>query len=229
MTLPLLRLSLDLLLPLLSLCAVAGMGLALARQRRREAQALADCQNAQARALEFHRQTLRAATEGKLQICGPEDVPALLRGERLWTMPLLEASDVSLFRRHLRAIAVQQGLADGRLDDLCSCVSEAAANAVRHSGGGVAQVWAATDALIILVSDCGQGLAPDALWHDAVSQGEGLGIGFRLMLALSDTLALCTGPEGTQLVLTIYSRADADRPPDESARLGTDSPWAQAA
>ena len=137
-------------------------------------------------------------TGGRLCLCEPADVPALLRGERLWSLPLLEPSDVSLFRRHLRAIAARRGFEDGRLDDLCSCVSEAAANAVRHSGGGVAQVWAADEGLTILVSDCGAGLAPNCpaafLPRRGRGPGEGpgrrLGMGFRLMLALADTVAL---------------------------------------
>jgi len=200
-----------LLLTALSLAAALGLGLALLRARR--AAALEAVRSAQtlARALDFHRQTLRSVTGGRLRLCEPDDVPALLRGERLWSMPLLEPPDVTLFRHHLRTIAARRGFSDGRLDDLCSCVSEAAANAVRHSGGGVAQVWAADEGVTVLVSDCGAGLAPDAL----IGAGEGLpgetiGLGFRLMLAMADTVALSTGAEGTQLVLTVRSRAASE-------------------
>jgi len=211
--------TLVLLLPALSLAAALGMAIALLRQRRAHARESARQREAQARALDFHRKTLRAVTGGRLRLCEPEDVPALLRGERLWSLPLLEEADVSQFRRHLRAIAARRGFSDGRLDDLCSCVSEAAANAVRHSGGGVAQVWAADGGLTILVSDCGVGLAPDALLHPSLGVGEdrpggGLGMGFRLMLALADTLALCTGAEGTQIVLTVCDRSAADESGD---------------
>ena len=220
--------TLALLVPALSLAAVTGMGIALLRARRAWARESARRQEAQARALEFHRQTLRAVTGGRLRLCEPADVPALLRGERLWSLPLLDPSDVSQFRRHLRAIAARRGFEDGRLDDLCSCVSEAAANAVRHGGGGVAQVWATEEGLMILVSDCGAGLAPDALLRSSLDVGEdrddGLGMGFRLMLALADTVALSTGAEGTQLVLTVRSRgtaeASGDTKRDEKGRLG---------
>lgn len=207
--------TLILLLPVLSLAAAAGMGFALLQTRRAWARETARRQEVQARALDFHRQTLRAVTGGRLRLCEPDDMPALLRGERLWSLPLLDSSDVSRFRRHLRAIAARRGFEDGRLDNLCSCVSEAAANAVHHSGGGVAQVWAADEGITILVSDCGTGLAPDALLYSALSAGDdrpgdGLGIGFRLMLALADTVALCTGAEGTQLLLTVRSRSASD-------------------
>lgn len=209
-----------LLIPAVSLCAVAGMAIAFLRARHAWAREAARRQEAQERALDFHRQTLRAVTGGRLRLCGPEEVPALLRGERLWSLPLLDPSDVSLFRQQLRALAARRGFSDGRLDDLCSCVSEAAANAVRHSQGGVAQVWAADEGFTILVSDCGAGLAPDALLGAGEERpGAGLGMGFRLMLALADTLALCTGAEGTQLVLTVCNRSAAEEQADEAARL----------
>jgi len=210
--------TLFLLVPALSLAATAIMGTALLRMRHLYARESARRQEASARALDFHRQTLRAVTGGRLRLCEPADMPALLRGERLWSMPLLEASDVSLFRQHLRAIAARRGLSDGRMDDLCSCVSEAAANAVRHSQGGVAQVWAADDGFAVLVSDCGAGLAPDALLGASEDRPEkGLGMGFRLMLAMADTVVLCTGPEGTQLMLTVRNRNAAEEQGDKSA------------
>lgn len=226
--------TLALLLPALSLAAVAGMTVALFRQRHAQAREAARRQEVQERVLDFHRQTLRAVTGGRLRLCAPNDVPALLCGERLWSMPLLDPTDVSLFRQHLRAIAARRGFSAKRLDDLCSCVSEAAANAVRHSGGGVAQVWASDEGFSVLVSDCGTGLAPDALLHSCLDEertddgGEAsLGMGFRLMLALADTLALCTGAEGTQLVLTVRNQSAAD--PEKPSDAGEDGRLARAA
>jgi len=215
-----------LLLPALALGAALGTGVALRRARRAATAEAARSAAALARALDFHRQTLRSVTGGRLRLCEPADVPALLRGERLLSMPLLEAPDVSLFRRHLRTIAARRGFSDGRLDDLCSCVSEAAANAVRHSGGGVVQVWAADEGVTVLVSDCGAGLAPDALLGAGEgAPGDTLGLGFRLMLALADTVALSTGAEGTQLVLTVRSRgaAEGDAKGDGKGDVGGDA------
>lgn len=192
---------LTLLVPAVSLCAATGMALALRRVRAVRAHAAARRRDAEVRALADHREALREATGGKLHLCGPEEITLLLRGERLWSLPLLEASDVAVFRRHLRQVAARRGLDDGRLNALCSCVSEAAAHAIRRSQGGVAQVWAADDGFRVLVSDCGRSLAPESLLLEATEGGTDMG--FRLMLALADSLAVCTGVEGTQLVLTI--------------------------
>lgn len=193
---------LSLLLAALAL-GTAG-GLSLARQRRAAASA-ARQRESQARAADLHRRTLHAVTDGRLRLCEAHEVAALLQGERLWSLPLLDAADVSRFRAQLRDVAARRGFAPPRLDDLCSCVTEAAANAVRHCGGGVAQVWATEGGLTILVSDCGQGIAPAALF----GEGEG-GLGFRLMLAMADTLTLCTNAEGTQLVLTVCNHPAAE-------------------
>ena len=208
------------LVPALSLAAAAVMAALLLRARRHYARELTRCLEAQKRALDFHRQTLQAVTGGRLRLCEPADVPGLMRGERLWSLPLLDPSDISLFRQHLRVIAARRGFEDGRLDALCSCVSEAAGNAVRHSQGGIAQVWAADEGVTVLVSDCGAGLAPDALL--GASRGrpeEGLGMGFRLMLALADRLVLCTGADGTQLVVTVRNRGMADGSDEQIDRM----------
>ena len=42
-------------------------------------------------------------------------------------------------------------------------------------------------------------------------------MGFRLMLAMADTVVLCTGPEGTQLMLTVRNRNAAEEQGDKSA------------
>lgn len=213
-----------LLIPASSACALAGgMAALFARQRRvwqTEATRQADAWQLER---EMHRQTLRAVTGGRLSLCDPDELRALLTGERLWTLPLLDVSDVSSFRQNLREIAARRGFSEVRLDDLCSCVSEAAGNAIRHSQGGVAQVWAAEDGFSILVTDCGRGISPETLLglggEGAVSET----LGFRLMLAMSDTLALSTGAEGTQLLLKIRNNAGDMTEPDAEGQ------WVQAA
>ncbi len=199
----------SLLLAALSVGAAFLFALSLARQRRAAAREARRRQEAQARAqaADLHRRTLDAVTDGRLRLCEAHEVAALLQGERLWSLPLLDAPDVSRFRTQLRDVAARRGFTPPRLDDLCSCVTEAAANAVRHCGGGVAQVWATDDGLTILVSDCGKGIAPSALFGEGE---EGGGLGFRLMLAMADALALCTNAEGTQLVLTVCNHPAAE-------------------
>jgi len=212
---------LSLLLALLGLGASYALALSRARQRRTAAKE--DGQQHEAQALALHRRTLDAATGGRLRLCESHEVTALLQGERLWSLPLLDAADVSRFRTHLRDVAANRGFVSPRLDDLCFCVTEAAANAVRHSGGGVAQVWATGDGLTILVSDCGKGIAPGAL-SGAVKDG----LGFRLMLAMADSLALCTNAEGTQLVLTIRHHPSAEVGEDAAEEERTEEEGAMA-
>ncbi len=203
----------------------AAMALTARRAWQRRAWAVETARAADAGRAERdrHRQALGDVTGGRLRLCEPDEVQALLTGERLWTLPLLEPGDVSVFRRHLRALAARRGFAEARLDDLCGCVSEAAANAIRHSQGGVAQVWAEADGLTILVTDCGPGISAERLLgrvsegasesaasESAASEREAEGLGFRLMLAMSDLLALSTGPNGTQLLLKVRNLSVRD-------------------
>jgi len=154
----------------------------------------------QERHLAFNRNTVRAVTGGRLILCEPDELHSLISGERLWTLPLLQDTDVSLFRTHLREIASRRGFSNPRMDDLCSCVTEAAANAVHHGHGGIAQVWGNSDGLAILVSDNGQGLSPNSLLTDS------MGMGFMMMLAMADQIALSTSAEGTEILLIIQNR-----------------------
>lgn len=208
------------LLPTLSACALAaGMGCAFRRQRRTWEREAARQEAAWRQERERHRQTVQAVTGGRLRLCEPEEVAALLTGERVWTLPLLEAGDVFQFRRNLRQIAGQRGLSPARLDDLCSCVSEAAGSALERGQGGVAQVWAEDGGFAVLVTDCGGGLPPEALFES---------LSFQLMLALCDTLALSTSAEGTQLLLKIRHQPAPPSIQDEAIQDEAGLRWAQA-
>ena len=219
---------LSLLVPALGAPA-AGLGYAYARRRRAsEVRRRGERRRRERDDWVTRREALSAATGGRLRLCSPEELQAGLTGERLWSLPLLGPEDVPRLRRNLREIAARRGFPPDRLDALCSCVSEAAGGALGRGQGGVAQVWASDEGFSVLVSDCGRGIAPEALLDPkALLDPEGgLGGGtdllaFQLLLALSDTVALSTGDEGTQVLLHIRSQAPGDV--EEPSR------WVQAA
>lgn len=203
---------LSLLVPALGAPA-AGLGYAFARRRRAsEARRWGERRRQEQ---DDRREALSAATGGRLRLCEPEEIQAGLTGERVWSLPLLGPEDISRFRQGLREIAGRRGFPPDRLDDLCSCVSEAAGGALGRGQGGVAQVWASDEGFSVLVTDCGRGIAPEALLGltdgpEGVFFGAGQGrepLAFQLLLALSDTVSLSTGEEGTQILLHIRSRA----------------------
>ena len=224
---------LSLLVPALGAPA-AGLGLACVRRRRAANGRRRDEHRRRER--DERREALRTATGGRLRWCEPDEVRAALTGERLWSLPLLGPEDVSRFRRDLREIAGGRGFAGDRLDALCSCVSEAAGGALGRGQGGVAQVWASEDGLSVLVTDCGRGITPESLLglmggtgtpSDAVlERGDGP-LAFQILLALSDTVALSTGDEGTQLLLHVR-RADQSAQAESSGGPNGVG-WVQAA
>jgi anti-sigma regulatory factor (Ser/Thr protein kinase) len=151
------------------------------------------------------RDVVASVTEGRLRLCetaadlppplGPYEPPVLLSRQ-----------DVGSLRHHVRRIADQVGLTDGRRDDLETAVGEAAMNAVVHGHGGrgefctdghgTVQVW---------VRDDGSGIAMENLPRATLERGfttaGSLGHGFWLMLNTVDRVWLLTGPTGTTLVM----------------------------
>ena len=89
---------------------------------------------------------------------------------------------------------------------MCTGVTEAATNAIKHGEGGDAKIWADSAAVAVQVTDRGKGIAPAQLARATLEQGYStrvsLGMGFYLMLQTADVLALSTTPQGTSILLS---------------------------
>lgn len=90
-------------------------------------------------------------------------------------------------------------------DDLVLAFSEAATNMLKHANGGRFCVRRDDGRVQILLSDTGPGIdfrhLPKATLMAGYSSAQSLGMGFTLMLELTDRLLLCTNSKGTSLVL----------------------------
>lgn len=157
----------------------------------------------------FHRDVLMAVTGGKLRLVEPDEMPPpdLAVGPPQMSIALAEPGDATSLRRTLRRMGEEMGMEDGQLSDLCTGVTEAATNAIKHGHGGQANVWTTQDAIIVQVADHGQGIAPALLARATLEQGystrPSLGMGFFLMLNSSDTLVLATSDHGTSILLRV--------------------------
>jgi anti-sigma regulatory factor (Ser/Thr protein kinase) len=92
-----------------------------------------------------------------------------------------------------------------RVQDLLTATGEAAMNAIRHAGGGVAEIHAAPASSVIQVwvKDYGKGIS-EHLIHRAVEVGwttGGFGAGFYLMRQTCDRVYLLTASTGTTIVM----------------------------
>jgi anti-sigma regulatory factor (Ser/Thr protein kinase) len=183
----------------------------------------------EARRDEFCRDILLAVSHGKLYLCSPADM------EIADAPPILQArleapTDIALLRHAVADLARSMGMDSERTQDLTVCLGEAATNAILHAGGGHATVLAGAEALWIHVVDSGPGIdqkeLPRATLVKGYSTRASLGMGFSIMLELSDSVRLCTGQGGTQLLLEM--RIEAPKPDElKLALLGIplDDSW----
>ena len=89
-------------------------------------------------------------------------------------------------------------------------MSEALDNALKHAGSGTYQVFAKNGLLQVAISDDGPGIdfrtLPKATLVRGFSTAASLGMGFTIMLQLSERVLLATRPGHTQVVLEFAAR-----------------------
>jgi GAF domain-containing protein len=172
---------------------------------------------AEAHKKQFYRDIVYAVTNGKLNLCEPGEI------EEHWERSLAEQVvetdfDIKRVRDLVRQIGEGAGMAEGRVEDLCLCASEAATNALKHAGGGRAWVDHNDTLVRLRVVDAGAGIDPLQLPRATLMRGystrASMGLGFTLMHELADRIYLHTGPQGTVLILEM-----SIRPVSETERM----------
>ncbi len=153
---------------------------------------------------DFYRQTLLAATDGKLHMSELDEIAAVT-GDPIasWQISVLE--DVRNARESIIALAGEAGMDRSRVNDFTGCVVEAMANAYKHAHGGNASLYSTDHKLVFVVSDSGPGIGAMALPDVALTRGFStawtLGMGYKVMIHFADKVYLATGPEGTTVAL----------------------------
>lgn len=149
---------------------------------------------------EFYRRTILAATQGKLVITDKEEIDRIA-GPSIasWKMALKE--ELSMVRHAVEEIAASAGMDESRIGDLLLCVGEAGTNAIKHAGGGIVSLHEFADGLMVVISDRGPGIEaltlPEATLRLGYSTAGSLGMGYKAIISLADTVYLSTGPSGT--------------------------------
>jgi anti-sigma regulatory factor (Ser/Thr protein kinase) len=110
-----------------------------------------------------------------------------------------------------------------RVYDLGLAVSEAAANVVKHAGGGDVCIGITRDRVRVLVEDHGPGMdsltLPQLTLQKGYSTKRSMGMGFSLILSMVDTVYLSTQPGHTlvmmeKLIREPKSEVDLETLPD---------------
>lgn len=153
---------------------------------------------------EFYRRTILAATEGRLVISDYDEIRSTA-GPALEEWEIRDGKDISAIREGLRGIAESYGMNPESVEEFVLCSGEAATNAYKHAGGGVASVHEVDDSLMFVASDQGKGIEALALPELALKRGYttaiSLGMGYKVMISLADKVYLATGPAGTMVAV----------------------------
>lgn len=150
---------------------------------------------------EAYSDIIAAMTGGRLIILDKDELDRGLFAHGGEEHVLRDPSDLGRARGRLH-----EALGEGpRVDDLVLAFSEAATNTLKHAGGGAYRVATRDGQARVSVSDSGPGIdfhhLPKATLMPGYSTVQTLGMGFTLMLELTDRLLLRTDEDGTTLVL----------------------------
>lgn len=150
--------------------------------------------------LQFYRQTIMAATDGKLIITERSEIEQLAKVP-LTVIEIHEADELKVVRHEIEKVAESLGMVQDRVCELLVAAGEAITNAVKHAGGGSVSLHKTDESIMVVVSDKGPGIPALALPEVALRRGFSttgtLGMGYKIMIQLMDKVYLATDESGT--------------------------------
>jgi anti-sigma regulatory factor (Ser/Thr protein kinase) len=149
----------------------------------------------------------QAVTGGKLVLTTLDELNASLRVPVCDPFYLSTYADLPAVRSRTQEILVSSFPSLKNPEDLLLIANEALTNAIKHSGYGRFRIYRSGDAIQMEICDSGPGIdfktLPRAALMPGYSTMGSLGMGFKIMLELSDRLLLSTEPGNTTLVLEV--------------------------
>lgn len=150
----------------------------------------------------FYQQVTQLATRNRLRLVADSLSMPKPCGEPI---SVNNAIDATRLRHAAQEAANRTQMDEERARDLALAVGEAAANVITHAGQGLAYVWTREETVFVSVQDYGGGIdildLPRATLAPGWSSEPSLGMGFTLMLEMSDVLWLSTSPDGTTVCI----------------------------
>lgn len=173
--------------------AVVGVGYDVTERRRTEEEKRA-----------FYRETILSATDGKLSICDKDELTPYQADNPL-SLEIEEPRQLADVRAKISAFCSEHSITGSRRDSFMIGVGEALDNALKHAGSGYASAGTDEGRLWVCVSDNGPGIGslvlPKAVLRRGFSTKPSMGLGYSIILDVSDLVLLNTDREGTTVVL----------------------------
>lgn len=152
----------------------------------------------------FYKKTILAATDGKLEIVDASRMDDAIGGAE-FDQELSDAVQFSPIRLGVSDYCKRHGLGGQRLEEFILGVGEAMTNALKHAGCGRVLAGFDEDLVWVAVADCGPGIdaliLPTATLQRYFSTKPSMGLGFTIILDVTDHVKLSTGPKGTTVLM----------------------------
>lgn len=152
----------------------------------------------------FYRETILSATNGKLAICDAADVEHYISRASV-TIDVREPSELSEAMSEVKRLCADFGLDEDTTWGFAVAVGEAVTNALKHASGGRVYAGKTEEEVWAGVEDSGPGIdaliLPSAVLRCGFSTKPSMGLGYAIMLDVSDRVLLKTGPDGTTIIL----------------------------
>ncbi|MBQ7502192.1 ATP-binding protein [bacterium] len=170
----------------------------------------------------FYRDALNALTAGKLVFCERDELDSHWAdcGRELISLKLESAENVPDSRHLTEKVMKEEGFEDEIVFNMVTCVSEAATNVVKYGPPGKMAIKTDSEGIHVRLDDTGPGISfatlPKAILLPGFScdTAPSLGLGYSVMLSMCDRIYLCTGQNGTSLILEIMNAKDEADPLD---------------
>lgn len=152
----------------------------------------------------FYRETILSVTDGKLNIVEQDEVQHYI-ARAVTSAEVDDYSEVAPTRRAVEEFVLEHGITGDREDAFMVGVGEAVTNAVKHGRHGKVYMGSDDESVWVVINDKGAGIEslilPRAVLLRGFSTKPSLGLGYSIMLEVSDRILLNTGDKGTTVVL----------------------------
>ncbi len=173
---------------------------------------------------QFYRETILSVTDGKLAVCDTTDIRPYVKASSL-SAEVEAPESVGDARAQVAHFLQQSGMSGERLEAFMIGVGEALTNAIAHGRRG--KIFAGVDgeSVWVGVADVGKGIdslmIPKATLMRGFSTMPSMGLGYTIMLDVSDRILLKTTRRGTTVVL-VKTISSKDNEEEVQSALG---PW----
>lgn len=160
----------------------------------------------------FYRETVRSVTQGKLDLVSYADIERYINAAT-YRAAVQSPQDTAIVRQQVEIMLSANKLKGDEMGLFLTGLGEAMTNALKHAQKGKVFSGANRKSVWVAVSDDGPGIEtltlPSATLRRGFSTKISMGMGYTIMIDVSDRVLLCTGHSGTTVVLEKFIEKSA--------------------